>query len=222
MLVKKISNSEFVPLAPSDSVAKALAKMDAWHTSVLPVVETTTGKVIGQVTLEQLADMPVESVPVSELQLAMPVTTLESQHIFEVARQMLEHEIRLIPVVDNEGSYKGIAERKDVLETFSSLLNITVSGSVISVDVDTGDYTLSELVQIIETEDARILGVAVETPTSPEEQIRISFKLNVRDTSSISHSLRRHGYSVSSESQSELLRFDIADRADELLRYLDV
>lgn len=222
MLVNKISNKEFVPLAPSDSAAKALAKMDAWHTTVLPVVEPTTGQVIGQITLDQLADLPVESIPVSDLKLDSPVTTLENQHIFEVARQMLEHEIRLIPIVDGEGTYKGISERKDVLETFSRLLNISVSGSVISVDVDTGDYTLSELVHIIESEDARILGVAVETPSNPEEKIQISFKLNVRETSAISHSLRRHGYAVSSESQSELLRFDIADRADELLRYLDV
>lgn len=222
MLALKILNQQFTPLAPSDSAAKALAKMDAWHAVCLPVVEETTRKIIGQIRLEQLIDLPDESIAISTLDLEPAVSVFEHQHVFEVARQMLAHEIRLIPIVDHDFIYLGIAEKKEVLEAFSEMLNVSVFGSVIAVELQSKDYTLSEMVRLIETEDARILGVAVETPAETNETFQISFKLNVRDTSGISNSLRRHGYSVISESQSELLQFDMSDRADELMRYLDV
>ncbi len=102
------------------------------------------------------------------------------------------------------------------------MLNVSVSGSVISVDILSKDYSLSELVHLIESENARILGVAVEAPKGTADSFQVSFKLNIKDTSAISKSLRRHGYTVQSENQSELLQFDITDRADELIRYLDV
>lgn len=222
MLALKITNRQFTPLAPSDSAAKALAKMDAWHAVCLPVVEETTRKIIGQIRLQQLVDLPDESITISTLELEPAVTVFEHHHIFEVTRQMLAHEIGLIPIVDSDFVYQGVAEKKEVLEAFSEMLNVSVSGSVIAVELQSKDYTLSEMVHLIESEDARILGVAVETPTGLNESFEISFKLNVRDTSGISNSLRRHGYVVSSESQSELLKFDISDRADELMRYLDV
>jgi len=222
MIAQKIINKDFVPLTPSDSVSKGLAKMDAWHATSLPVVEPATSKLIGQVRLEQMVDMPDESVQISTLQLESPAAVFSYQHIFEVARQMLLHEVRLLPVINTEHTYLGIAEKKAVLEVLSNLLNISVSGSVISVEMETQDYTLSELVRLIESEDARILGVAVEAPKGAVENFQVSFKLNVKDTSGISQSLRRHGYSVRTENQSELLQFDISDKAGELLRYLDV
>ncbi len=222
MLVQKIINKDFTPLAHDDTASKALAKMDAWHTTCLPVIESTTGKLIGQIRLEQLVDLADESVQIATLPIDAPAAVFPHQHIFEVARQMLMHEVRIIPVVDNEYTYLGIAEKKEVLEALSALLNVSVSGSVISVDILSKDYSLSELVHLIESENARILGVAVEAPKGTADSFQVSFKLNIKDTSAISKSLRRHGYTVQSENQSELLQFDITDRADELIRYLDV
>ncbi len=222
MLVQKIINNDFTPLAPNDTASKALAKMDAWHATCLPVVEPTTGKLVGQIRLNQLIDLADESIEISKLSLESPASVFPHQHIFEVARQMLMHEVRIIPVIDSDQTYQGIAEKKNVLEALSGLLNVSVSGSVISVEVESQDYTLSELVHLIESENARILGVAVEAPKGSVESFQVSFKLNIKDTSGISQSLRRHGYKVQSEDQSELLKFDISDRADELMRYLDV
>lgn len=222
MLTEHFINREFIPLSPSDSVSKALARMDAWQSLTLPVVEPATGKLTGQVTLAQLTDVADESDPVSSLQLGNAVTLFPHQHVFEATRTLLMHEVRFVAVVDSEQTYLGILEKEKMLEVLTGLLNVTVHGSVLTVELESRDYTLSELVQLIEFEQARILGIAVQAPEEPAQGWLVSFKLNVRDTSGISRSLRRHGYTVRSEANSELLQFDISDRADELMRYLDV
>lgn len=222
MLAKQILNNSFTPLVSTDKASSALAKMEAWQTANIPVVEPATRRVIGQVTLEMLSDLPDESVEISEFDLEPPIYAYENQHLFEVARQMLAKEVRFIAVVDETESVVGIVEKKDLLEAFSNMLNISNTGSVISVEIDKADYTLTKLVNIIETEGAKILGLTVEQIPGTDASLRVSIKLNLQDTSAVISSLNRYGYVTTSENRDDLLQVDMSSRADELLRYLDL
>ncbi|REL24853.1 CBS domain-containing protein [Rhodohalobacter sp. SW132] len=222
MLAKQILNNSFTPLVSTDKASSALAKMEAWQTANIPVIEPTTRKVIGQVTLDMLTDLPDESKPMSDFDLKEPIFAYENQHLFEVARQMLSKEVRFIAVVDHTESVIGIVEKKDLLEAFSKMLNISTQGSVISVDIERADYTLTKLVNIIESESAKILGLTVEQTPGSEANIRVSIKLNLQDTSAVVSSLQRHGYITTTENRDDLLQVDMSSRADELLRYLEL
>jgi len=222
MLAKQILNNSFTPLITTDRASSALAKMEAWQTANIPVVDPATRKVIGQITLGMLNDLPDESVAISDFDLDPPIFAYENQHLFEVARQMLAKEVRFIAVVDDFESVVGIVEKKDLLEAFSSMLNISNIGSVISVDIGKADYTLTKIVNIIETEGAKILGLTVEHIPGTEATIRVSIKLNLQDTSAVISSLNRYGYLTTSENRDDLLQVDMSSRADELLRYLDL
>lgn len=222
MLAKQILSTTFSPLLSSDKASSALAKMDAWQTANIPVIEPTTRKVVGQVTFDMLTDLPDESKPLSGFDLEPPIYAFEHQHLFEVARQMLSKEVRVIAVVDNTESVIGVVEKKDLLDAFSEMLNISTHGSVISVEVGEADYTLTKLVNIIETEGAKILGLTVEHARGEESGIRVSIKLNLQDTSAVVSSLKRHGYITTTENRDDLLQLDMSSRADELLRYLEL
>ena len=222
MLAKDILSQSFTPLVSSDKVSSALAKMEAWQTANISVIEPTTKKVIGQITLDMLMELPDEYQKLSEIELQPPIYVFEYQHLFEVARQMLSKEVRFIAVVDSSESIIGILEKKDLLEAFFDMLNISTHGSVISVDVSEADYTLTELVNIIEAESAKILGLTVEHSRGEESGIQVSIKLNLEDTTAVVSSLKRHGYITTSENRDDLLQIDMSSRADELLRYLEL
>jgi len=222
VLAKHILSQSFTPLLSSDKVSSALAKMEAWQTANIPVIEPTTKKVIGQVTLDMLMELPDESLMISDVDLDPPIYAFESQHLFEVARQMLSKEVRFIAVVDSSESFLGIIEKKDLLEAFSEMLNISTQGSVISVEVGEADYTLTELVNIIEAEGAKVLGLTVERSRAEESGVHVSIKLNLEDTSAVVSSLKRHGYITTTENRDDLLQIDMSSRADELLRYLEL
>jgi signal-transduction protein with cAMP-binding, CBS, and nucleotidyltransferase domain len=222
VLAKDILSQSFTPLVSSDKVSSALAKMDAWQTANIPVIEPITRKVVGQVTLDMLMELPDESQLLSEIELDPPIYAYEYQHLFEVARQMLSKEVRFIAVVDNSEAIIGIIQKKDLLDAFSEMLNISSHGSVISIEVGEADYTLTELVNIIEAEGAKILGLTVEHSRGEESGIHVSIKLNLEDTSAVVSSLKRHGYASTTENRDDLLQVDMSSRADELLRYLEL
>lgn len=222
MLAKDLLNTDFTPLEPSSKISAALAKMDAWHSSSLPIVEPATRKNVGLILFDDLADQVDEQASVSSVEFRKPIYTFENQHIFEVARKMLQHEVRLLSVVDESETYLGIIEKKKVLEALSVMLNIATAGSTITVQLQRADFTISELVHLIETEGAKILGLTVERLSDSDAMLRVSLKISHEDTSAVTSSLQRHGYTTTTENRDDIIQVDLASRADELLRYLDV
>lgn len=222
MIAKNLLNTAFTPLQSSDKISAALAKMDAWQSSDIPVIEPSTRKIVGSIQFEDIADHCDETQVLVDVQWKPPVYTFQYQHIFEVARKMLLHDIRLLAVIDENETYLGIIEKRSVLEALSAMLNISASGSVITVYMQKADFTLARLVHLIETEDAKILGLTVEQPDSDESLMQISIKLNLVDSSTVTSSLNRHGYVTTSVNRQDLLQVDLTSRANELIRYLDL
>lgn len=222
MLVNKsLITSDAKPLTGTDTVAKVIKEMQEREVTTLPVINKATQKLIGQVSLSYLEQQDSDQ-PLSDLELDEAVKFYAGQHIFEAARLMLQYEVRLLPVVDQEWTFQGFMMKEQVLESLSRMLNLAEYGSVITVELDRVNFSLSEIVQLIETEDAKILGVTVERPDQNDQQFEVSFKLNVKDVSRVAAALRRYDYSVITQSGSTVFGEDLEERADELLNYIDM
>ena len=135
---------------------------------------------------------------------------------------MFANELYVLPVTDNENNFLGLVRKREVLNGLGDIFNLSSYGSVITIELAQIDYTLSEIVRIIETENAKILGIAVQQPNDVIDSIRVSIKLNLEDSSVVSAALRRFDYVIISEERSENMENNFSDRADELIRYLDI
>ncbi len=221
MFAKQAINTDIKPLSPKDTIDQARLRMEQINVTTLPVVDETTGKLVGQVGAEMFYGTDPHT-PVSELQMEEAVKIYLNQHIFEAARLMLQYELRLLSVVDGERVFKGMVEKHTVLESLTHMLNLAEYGSVITLELVQRDFTLSEIVHIIETEGAKILGITVEQSEPNEGSFKVSIKLNLKDVSRVAAALRRYDYAVLTESASEPFGRDIEHRADELIKYLDM
>jgi len=220
MIVQEILNTEIAPLKTTDNVALALTKLDLLHTNKLPVVDD--GKLIGMISLETLIEVSDEEVLIQEVPLDDSISLPNDQHLFEATRKMLSNELFILPVVDSDKNFLGVIKKHEVLEALSDLFNLESFGSVLTIEMTPYDFTLSELIRIIEVEDAKILGVAVQKPNDHSDFYRVSVKLNIEDSSTVSAALNRYGYVVTSQVSSASMEKDFSDRADELIRYLNI
>lgn len=221
LIDKSIIDIDFVPVKASDSVELGRSRMDQQNIGNLPIVNSTTHKLIGQISLEQLRKAK-QDVAVSDLELDEAVKVYQGQHLFEAARLMLQYELSVLPVVDDEWTFLGVINKQKVLDALTKMLNLVEFGSVISVELSQMDFSISEVVQIIEVEEAKILGLTVEAPDEDNQAFRLSFKLNLQDISRITAALRRYGYTVFTESETEVFNEDLESRADELVKYMDM
>ncbi len=218
---KSITKSEFEPLRGTDTVAAVRERMIEEQVNALPVVDPTTQKLIGQIDRDQI-DRANDDQQISDLQMDKVVKIFEGQHIFEGVRLMLQYELNLLPLVNKEATYLGVITKQQILEAISKMLNLEQKGSVLTIEIEPIDFSLSEIVQVIEAEGAKILGVAVESPDSDHQAFEVSVKLNLEDISRVTAALKRYGYSVLVESESTVLENDLEYRADELIKYIDM
>lgn len=221
MLARQALDTDITPLKADEQVSDAIERMQELGTNALPVVDDTTNKLIGLIHIDQLTENE-ELESISDVSLQEPVKVYESQHIFEAVRLMLQHELRVLAVVDKELTLKGMICKSEVLESLTKMLNLNEYGSVITIELGRRDFTLSEIVHIVETEGAKILGITVETPQAEQKTFEVSIKLNLKDVSRVAAALRRHEYTVMTDSGNEVYEMDMETRADELIKYLDM
>ncbi|MEX0594049.1 MAG: CBS domain-containing protein [Balneolaceae bacterium] len=221
MLIETYIDRELIPLLPSDSLAYARQRMEQAESETFPVVESTTGQLVGLLRLEAIeGESPAEtvaSVPLSEASMLLP-----SQFVYDALRTLRQRELSLLPVMDAQHVYLGVVRLQTLLEEMPEWMNLDADGALVEVWVPAREYQLSRVVDIIEQERAKVLGFSIHTPTSEEEPVSILFKLDLLDASPVSQSLRRHGYEVRTESRGDLLELDLSERADELMRFLNV
>ncbi|MBN2731181.1 MAG: CBS domain-containing protein [Balneolaceae bacterium] len=222
MLVARAINNDVRVLTDVDSVAEALEQMELLGADCLPVVNQSSRKVIGQISRSILGDIDDNTISLGDLELEEPFKIFNGQHLFHAIRMMLQHELRFLPVVNENWEFQGIIKKQQVLESLSKMLNLTEYGSVITIELSHRNFTLSEIVQLIEAEGGKILGITVETPDAEKKSYEISIKLNLQDVSRVASALRRYGYTILTESESESYNIDLETRADELMKYIDM
>jgi CBS domain-containing protein len=223
MLVRSLIETNVPTLNQDSTLTKAWSVLHELDWDICPVIDQESGQIVGMVRqqiIEREANQP--SATLHDVMWEEPVVIYNRQHIFEAVRLMLQHEIRVLPVVNDEMEYEGVIQKSALLNALTEMLNLAEYGSIITIELGERDFTLSEIVNLIESEGGKILGLTVETPTGVQDNIRVSVKLNVKEISRIVATLRRYDYLVSTETRDETMDADMRTRASELMHYLDI
>ena len=125
-------------------------------------------------------------------------------------------------MVDHEHSYIGIRTRNDVLEELCEFLNIGQKGTVIDVQIPSEEPLISEVIRLIETEGIRVKTVTVQQPNIDEEHCTLTIKFDSEEVSNAISTLERFGYTVYTPHKDLQRDIDFHERANELIRLLDL
>lgn len=222
MYITEIINTETPVLKATDSISYAVKLMDLQAVDHLPVTDNATKKLIGLIDRKQLTGMTESKKPLHTLEIAEMTKVYAQQHIFEAIRIMLQYELDYLPVTDSQMTYQGTVEKQVALESLALMLNLPARGSVLKIELEKRDFSLSEIVQIVEMEGAKILGITVETPSAKSKTFNISIKLNTLDIAGVVSALKRYDYHVTAEGQTPAAGMDLETRADELIKFIDM
>jgi hypothetical protein len=94
-------------------------------------------------------------------------------------------------------------------------------GGVIVLEVNQVDYSLSQISNIIEGNDAKILSCHVSSlPDSTK--VEVTLKINVEDLSRILQTFNRYNYLVKASFQNSDFSGDMKNKFDEFLHFLNI
>lgn len=220
MLAKHLITDLIMPLKTSDSGADALGRMDDYRLSHLPIVNNE--EFLGLISDEDIyaVDNYDEALGGYKLSLSSAHVTQE-QHIFDVIKQFAELKLSLVPVIDQKNKYLGSITIGHLINNFSKIAAIENPGGVIVLEVSQNDYMLSEIAQIIESNDAKVLSLcAISSPNTTK--LDITIKINKIDIHSILQTFSRYDYNVKASFTKREDVEDLKDRYDSLMNYLNI
>jgi len=144
-----------------------------------------------------------------------------SQHIYEIFETFASHSLSLIPIVNEENKYIGAITINSLITYISTITGFKQKGAVIIITLQKKDYSLSQICQIIESNNAKIVSLFSNELTN--NSIEVIIKLNIEEISSIMQSFDRYNYHIETlYAQTEVLDVFLQSRIENLMSYLNV
>jgi len=221
-MVAKDLISEVVPsLKTSDLGQTALNWMEIFRISHLPIVNNQ--EFLGLISDTDIYDMnqPNEPIGNHSLTLYKPYVTTD-QHIFEVIGLAARLKLSVIPVLDSKNHYKGVITTNDLIRQIAIISSMDQQGGIIVLELVERDYSLSQIAQIVEGNNVKVLSMYV-TSSPGSTKLEVTLKVNTGDLGSVIRTFERYNYEVKTwvTDNDSMDRF-YSERFDLLMKYLNI
>ena len=221
MLAKDLISDVVPPLHTSDSGMKALSLMDIFRVSHLPIVNNT--EFLGLISDKDIYDLNMADEPIGNhtLSLTRPYV-IKDQHMFEVIDLAGRQDLSVIPVLDQNKGYLGVITLRDIIRYFAEFAALKQPGGIFVLEMNEHDYSPSQIAQIIETNDAKILGMFASAQKD-STKIEVTVKTNKTDLAGIIQTFNRYNYTLKATYlEDDKLDELYNDRYELFMKYLNV
>lgn len=220
MIAIELISEEIPPLKHLDSGEKALVWMEEFKVNHLPVLKNEN--FVGLVSEDDIFDKKNPELTLHELFMHLPRPYIQGNaHVYEVLAKMSDEHVTVLPVLDDEENYLGCIGIKDVMHKFAKTGSIKETGGILVIEINSIDYSLVQIAQIVESEGAKILGSFI-TSHPNSKKLELTLKINQLELSRIIRSFERYDYTVKASFQKNSYHDDLKNRYDELMKYLNM
>lgn len=221
MIAEELLSNVIPAINKDDSGNLALEWMDEFKVSHLPIVDNS--EYLGLISDSEIYDLPNPDASITSQQFvfARPFVR-DNQHILEIMGLLSESNISVIPVLDVEDKYLGVITLPDLSNQVARLVSSDNNGAIIVLDLHVRDYSLSEIAQIVEGNDTKIMSLYVHNHNQPDH-IYVTLKLNRTDISPVIQTFERYSYRIV-QVYSNDKDFDsmLEDRYNSFMKFLSV
>jgi signal-transduction protein with cAMP-binding, CBS, and nucleotidyltransferase domain len=220
MKASEIISEVIPPLVHTDSGEKALLWMDEFQVNHLPVLKN--GNFVGVLSESELLDQ-VDLEPTLDAlfqHLPRPFVFADA-HLFDILKHFSLFKLTALPVLDRQEQYLGVISSQDLLQLLAQSTGVKEIGSVLVLEMDANNYALSQIAQIVESNQAKIMNLFVNSEPD-STKIQVSLKINQQNLSSIIRTFERYDYNVLASYQAEDQHNELQERYDELMLYLNM
>ena len=218
MLTRDLISHNIPTLQLQDKIFNALQLMNDAHVAHLVVAEDE--KYIGLVSEEDLLQAPDDTLEIRELKESFPtVSVRENDHFLKALQVAVENRLSVVPVTGENNELMGVVSYREMLKQASEFMNVKEPGGLIVLEMESNNYSFSEISRLVETNDAQI--TQLNTYTDPQTgMMQVTVKLNKAEISDIIATFQRYEYNVKYYFGEELYENELRSNYDNLMNYL--
>lgn len=138
----------------------------------------------------------------------------------DVLETFARNESNLVPVLDQEGKMEGYYDLTDIVTVFIDTPFFTEPGGIIVLAKGIKDYSFSEIAQIVESNNTKLIGGFITD--SKNDLIQITIKVASANLNDIIQTFRRYNYNILFGNNDDQFLEDLKERSNYLEKYLSV
>jgi predicted transcriptional regulator len=217
-LLSDYINQDYKPIDIQDSVATVQDFFEDVTFSHFPVTEE--GVFIGNISSEDIDSFDYDK-KISDYRYTLEVFFAKENAIWlDVLENFGQHETTIMPILNENNTYLGYYEIADVIRFFNESPFLKELGNIIIVEKNINEYSFSQIGQIVEGNNGKILGLFISDATPTKVQITI--KIANAGLNEIIQTFRRYEYDIISEHQEDNYLKNLKERSDYLDKYLNI
>ncbi|MEN9335717.1 MAG: hypothetical protein RLZZ500_704 [Bacteroidota bacterium] len=139
----------------------------------------------------------------------------------DVLEVFAKNHTNIVPVLDEEtNAYLGYYELEDIVKFFHETPFLKEQGGIIVLKKGINDYAMSQVAQIVESNNGKVLGVFISDADA--EVVEITVKIALGPLNDIIQTFRRYNYEIVSEHHEDLYLNNLKERSEYLNRFLNI
>lgn len=139
---------------------------------------------------------------------------------FDVLETFARNEANLVPVLDEKEMILGYYDLTNVVGEFIATPFFTEPGGILMVSKGIKDYSFSEIAQIVESNNAKLLGAFVTD--NQNDVVQVTIKIGSANLNEVTQTFRRFNYTILFGNYEDVFMEDLKQRSDYLDKYLNV
>lgn len=220
MIARNLISESVLPAKSTDTVAQVLDLFDVFRLSELPVINEE-GQIIGIITETIASNLDDLAIIGEHIHHGLVDHVAPIDHIFDIIKVLGEKSWTMIPVLNKEGEYRGIITQEKIFRAFATSFSVREQGAIIVVETKRSAYAMSEVSQIVESENAAIISCFL-SDGKDSDHLKITIKVNKMDLQFILAAFERYGYDIIASFTGHEYVDTLKDRYDHLMAYLNV
>ena len=138
----------------------------------------------------------------------------------DVLETFARNEANLLPVLDPEDKVLGYYDITDIVSVFIETPFFTAPGAILVVAKENKDYSFSEIVQIVESNNSKFIGGFISDQRN--ELVQVTLKISSNNMNEVIQTFRRYNYNILFGNIDDQFIDDLKKRSDYLDKYLNV
>jgi predicted transcriptional regulator len=216
--IKDYITNDFKGINSEETIAEVHDFFHELPFSHFPVLEENV--YIGCITLDDIETFEKDK-KVSDYKYTLEGFFARNSMIWlDVLEVFAKNHTNIVPVLDESNSYLGYYELEDIIKFFHETPFLKEPGGIIVVEKPVLDYSMSQIAQIVESNNGKLLGLFISE--SDVEKVQVTIKISLGAMNDIIQTFRRYNYEILSEHHEDLYINNLKERSDYLDKYLNI
>jgi len=144
----------------------------------------------------------------------------DSSMWLDVLEAFAQNNSNIMPVLDAENNYIGYYQLIDIISLFNRMPFLSEPGGIVVIEKGHNDFSFSQISQIVESNNAKLLGAFISKTENDLSQITL--KIGNIGLITILQEFRRFGYTIISGHEDDTFLRTLRERSAYLDTYLNL